>query len=861
MRLIEKSGTLQILDSLRESSVKEDVSDLVDTEDEILLGSEEEEKKEDKNKKVKKSACEEEKEDLKEAEQTIDIFVNPERDYKITDVTMLEPIDDGDVRAIDMQSILIGLDESLTEKYGAKWGEFNIQSSRTPRGKISENDISYVLHVLNINGHQEILNYNTKGIGRIREAFVTDSRGKVLSSKRCAVSRIPKFFMEATENYIERYNDEDENVYTIEVWDSRYDREEGFGYTIGETFKDRDEAVAFARKLFNDEYKECVEVQGPNGGAVVTIGPEGENFWNEDLEEAVKAKETKEELTEDAVLPNNGYIDQTGLNLVSDERIQASLKRRVQRLKARQKLLKAKRTFDKKGNVAPVDEKNTHGKEVADSDIGQETEPITDTKIKESVVSLDTDTGTVDIDGNVSHVTLDQDGTMTAVSGADLITTTDNSIQVLPSEETMIADDSVLEPVEDEMGAEDIIEPEGEELAPEEAEMAPEEASEDEVVETGDIAMAEPVPASELEENAKVVKENVEDNNKFWNSGVKIGDKFKNGNMDITILDLNQPKNYIIVNRGGGYEPIVAAWHPELSDNGELVWGQGHYFDNLDQASAYVQNLSESLKESLYEDDSVFTGFRDSGQDEGLLGTLWFEVDGKPENMDLSLIDGEYRLTYGMFVPDNIKAFVDSQGGYKNFLDSAVKYVEGYRKNLEEWRNQPVDYSDLEESATPRRKRKIKEAKEVEEKVESDIDGVETKEETIEEELVPTAIFHRKPSSTDSMRKEEENKVVTAKSNYTIKDVKEVGESEYEDLCNNLQKERDYIKAFADSVEVDNSVTFNCLEVKGPNGSLLIDPSGYGYARYCAFKDEAVEEPTEEIEAEEEIIEEPVEEE
>ena len=1014
MRLIEKSGTLQILDSLRESSVKEDVSDLVGTEDEILLGSEEEDKKEDK---VEKASCEE-KEDLKEAEQTIDIFVNPERDYKITDVTMLEPIDDGDVRAIDMQSILIGLDESLTEKYGAKWGEFNIQSSRTPRGKISENDISYVLHVLNINGHQEILNYNTKGIGRIREAFVTDSRGKVLSSKRCAVSRIPKFFMEATENYIERYSDDD-NVYTIEVWDSRYDREEGFGYTIGETFKDRDEAIEFARDLFNSEYKECVEVQGPNGGAVLTIGPEGENFWNEDLEESLKESEKinwenlwndefvfeidgvkdwkyikffassnevypedidkgenledygcidytiynadKEEIDggelvskedeyvpeelakdclelgglidrnavkltrvdseildeaakaikEDAVLPNNGYIDQTGLNLVSDERIQASLQRRVQRLKARQKLLKAKRTFDKKGNVAPVDEKNTHGKEVADSDIGQETEPITDTKIKESVVTLDTDNGTVDIDGNVSHVTLDQDGTMTAVSGGEIITTTDNSVEVLPSEETMIADDSVLEPVEGEMGAEDIIEPEEAELAPEEAEMAPE----DEVVETGDIAMAEPVAASELEEGAKAVKESAEDIDKFWSSDIKAGDKvMSSGAGEVEVLDLNKGADYILLKRNTDFQPFVAAWAPQLNDEGELFWGQGHYFDTEEEARKHFDSkLTEAVKTSKskkLEEMGRFAGRMDklraaSGRADvynnnvkaqavkdaakllrGLAKiqedvpelkeinskvnlwklkdsyNIWLDASGRGldfetsdptlRNSDMTLIVGNEILlqTSGSNIHID-KSILDEYGDsdFKRFVKIATELLDIYPDYVKAV-NQAIDDYDLK---YPELQESLKEA--VEEKVESEIEG---EDKVIEEDSVPTAIFHRKPSSVDAMRKEEDNKVVTAKSSYVVKDVKEVDEAEYKDLCDNLLKERDYIKAFADSVEADNSVTFNCLEVKGPNGSLLIDPSGYGYARYCAFGSGNVEEPVEEVEAEE-VIEEPVE--
>lgn len=981
MRLIEKSGTLQILDSIKESSVKEDVSDLVNNEDDVLLGSEDpdgvdvsgrkpiasfyvgrgnadpgieiyeinydtndsilardlakldekgqahwytieyEFEDEDGNEleeprafadvdgiKVYLDECI--RTNLKEAEQAIDVFVNPERDYKITDVTMLEPVDDGDVRAIDMQSILIGLDESLSKKYGKNWGEFNIQSSRIPRGKIDESDISYVLHVLDINGHQEVLNYNTRGIGRIREAFVTNYKGELLSSKRCAVSRIPKYFMEATEAYIKKYN-----------------------------------------------------------------------------EEALK---------EDAVLPNNGYIDQTGLNLVSDERIQASLKRRVQRLKARQKLLKAKQTFGKDGNVVPVDEKNTHGKEVVDSDIGQETEPITDTKIKESaktvneatdeeankmlsiqrwmedndfedrweegagwaepifdfmkkqnyrsfvsdkrnwvaykdrdalsefdemvknlnesVVTLDTDNGIVDIDGNVSHVTLDQDGTMTAVSGEEVITTTDNSVEVLPSEESMIANEPVLEPNGEDSPAEDTNTLEGPEQAPD----VPENASEEEVVETGDIAMAEPVPASELEESVeeeekedtelwcrgkiywagnfkdvdenlllgvaeqaeeeegepidvdeveiKKIEESLKESSKdidaFWAKGFKVGDKIKSsGAGEVELLALDKNKDYIVAKRDTSYQPFVAAWAPGWYNDSELSWGQGHYFDTEEEAMEYFNTLNESLKESLDTDKKKVEPLTETVEEksaplkESVIDSLRISEEDLYNKLKNTPELDEYENF--KFDKDFNKVYADNKKTGKRAVFKLVLTPTDGIPNLEGYKMREPDELQIGKTflIIDNDKKKIDEA--VEEKVESEIEDKDTKEEVIEEELVPSAIFHRKPSSVDSMRQEEENKVVTAKSTYVVKDVKEVDEGEFNDLCSNLLKDRDYIKEFADTVEVDNSVAFNCLEVRGPQGSLLIDPSGYGYARYCAFGEgNVIEEPVEEVEAEE-TIEEP----
>ena len=56
-------------------------------------------------------------EKIEEAEQTVEIYQNPEFDYKITDITELQNTDAGDVRAIDMSDILVGLDEAFTLRY------------------------------------------------------------------------------------------------------------------------------------------------------------------------------------------------------------------------------------------------------------------------------------------------------------------------------------------------------------------------------------------------------------------------------------------------------------------------------------------------------------------------------------------------------------------------------------------------------------------------------------------------------------------------------------------------------------------------------------------------------------------------
>ena len=84
------------------------------------------------------------------------------------------------------------------------------------------------------------------------------------------------------------------------------------------------------------------------------------------------------------------------------------------------------------------------------------------------------------------------------------------------------------------------------------------------------------------------------------------------------------------------------------------------------------KNKEESVNES---NDSIFTSFRPSGQSEGLLGRLWFNIGDKTETVDLFYIDGEYRLVYGTIIPGYVQEFIDSYG-YDKLLQEAIAYVE-----------------------------------------------------------------------------------------------------------------------------------------------------------------------------------------
>lgn len=110
----------------------------------------------------------------------------------------------------------------------------------------------------------------------------------------------------------------------------------------------------------------------------------------------------------------------------------------------------------------------------------------------------------------------------------------------------------------------------------------------------------------------KYLNESAEDNQKFWDKveagEIKVGDTLdSDGAGDIDILDLNKNADYILINRNKGYEPFVAAWSPEFY-NGKLTWGQGHYFDNEEDAREYFNsklNESEKLNEYEYKEGSV----------------------------------------------------------------------------------------------------------------------------------------------------------------------------------------------------------------------------------------------------------------
>ena len=119
-------------------------------------------------------------------------------------------------------------------------------------------------------------------------------------------------------------------------------------------------------------------------------------------------------------------------------------------------------------------------------------------------------------------------------------------------------------------------------------------------------------------------------------------------------------------------------------------------------------------------------------------------------------------------------------------------------------------------------------------------------DEAMTEDILPKAIFHRKPKDVDTMIAEEKNNITVNQSSYKIINTKELESSEFEEFANNLLKSREWLKELYVSDDT-NSGVFNCIEVTGGDYSILVDPSGYDYVRYAAILNniEETEEPEE----------------
>ena len=115
------------------------------------------------------------------------------------------------------------------------------------------------------------------------------------------------------------------------------------------------------------------------------------------------------------------------------------------------------------------------------------------------------------------------------------------------------------------------------------------------VVEEPVDVVEEPGDPVEPIEDVEELNETAEGVDDFWSKAeageVKSGDTFSNG---VKLIDFNKGANYILVEKNGEF---IAAWAPELNGE-ELVWGQGHYFDNEADAKEYFDAKAKDLEEA-----------------------------------------------------------------------------------------------------------------------------------------------------------------------------------------------------------------------------------------------------------------------
>lgn len=180
--------TEEIPDELVADVPEEDIENVEapeeDTEDineEVLEKPSEENDEEINNSKIEEA-------DGYNQNQNVEIYQNPEFDYQILDITELDNVDTGDIRAIDMANILNDLDESLTEMFGTPyWGDMN--SFLTRRGKHNKTNESYSSAILqltlpklneSINQFNDVFILEVYGDKAIKECIVRDAESHII---------------------------------------------------------------------------------------------------------------------------------------------------------------------------------------------------------------------------------------------------------------------------------------------------------------------------------------------------------------------------------------------------------------------------------------------------------------------------------------------------------------------------------------------------------------------------------------------------------------------------------------------------------------------------------------------------------
>lgn len=111
-------------------------------------------------------------------------------------------------------------------------------------------------------------------------------------------------------------NEDDDKVYQIEYWATEEDREEGFGDIFIDTFTDKEEAIAVAKKMVDRDGIASVEVIDEND--VTVFGYDGAETWNESKQVKQEPKKVIENKKKVSVKNNETKKLDEDLKIISD---------------------------------------------------------------------------------------------------------------------------------------------------------------------------------------------------------------------------------------------------------------------------------------------------------------------------------------------------------------------------------------------------------------------------------------------------------------------------------------------------------------------------------------------------------------
>ncbi|MBO7614973.1 MAG: hypothetical protein J6T15_04695 [Bacilli bacterium] len=256
-------------EDMKEEGTDEEETEETEEEEEVIEPSEELiEPEEEEEEKLEENAG--------DPNSTVEIFKNPDYDYKITDITELDNVDVGDVRSIDMFSILNNLEEGLTAKYGTdKWGLLNTYQTRQGRDK--KTNESYASALLDISipkrGLKEELNtvltVEVIGNRKLKECVVKDARYNKRIERFCGKTNNPAKFLEGV---------------IVDLINNR-------GTSGLVKYKPMSEDVRSLKEQVADEAYEIADIIDKNAEARAQVNKKGDQIlrWNDFDEEFILA--------------------------------------------------------------------------------------------------------------------------------------------------------------------------------------------------------------------------------------------------------------------------------------------------------------------------------------------------------------------------------------------------------------------------------------------------------------------------------------------------------------------------------------------------------------------------------------------